>query len=41
MSVIIQVFGARVESEEYKCALKLKEIFQNELPKNAMGEIFI
>ncbi|MBR6623329.1 MAG: AAA family ATPase [Ruminococcus sp.] len=41
MSVIVQVFGAKHESEEYQCALKLKEIFQNELPQSTMGEIYI
>lgn len=41
MSVIVTVAGSNHESDEYQAAIKLKEIIQNEMPNNAIGEIVI
>lgn len=41
MSVMISVFGANHESDEYQAALKLKKIIQDGLPQNAIGEIVL
>ena len=39
MSVSIQVFGAKPESDEYQGALILKDKFQNAFPSEVIGEI--
>lgn len=41
MSVIISVIGSKPESDEYQCALRLKEIIDIGLPKSAIGEIVL
>lgn len=41
MSVNIQVFGAKPESDEYQGALILKDKFQNAFPTEVIGEIQI
>ena len=39
MSVIVTVIGANLNSEEYRCAQRLKEILDATLPKSAKGQI--
>ena len=41
MAISVSVFGADRESDEYKSALKLKEIIQNTTPEGARGEIIL
>ncbi len=41
MSVLINVIGSKPKSDEYQCAVKLKRILEDGLPKNAMGEIVL
>lgn len=41
MSVNVMIFGADKESDEYKAAIKLKEIILNSIPSVAIGEIVI
>lgn len=41
MSVIVKVIGSKPNSDEYKGALKLKEILDEGLPKSALGEIIL
>lgn len=41
MSVLVRVFGAKPESDEYQCALVLKKKFEEYFPPEVIGEIFI
>ena len=41
MSVSVQVFGSKPDSEEYQCALILKEKLMKAFPNNVVGEIYI
>lgn len=41
MSVIVSVIGGNKESDEYKAALKLKEIILSSISKNTIGEIVL
>ena len=41
MSVIVSVLGGNKESDEYKAALKLKDIIISSMPQNAIGEIIL
>ena len=41
MSVTINVIGSKPESDEYLGAVKLKELLENDLPRNVIGEIVL
>lgn len=41
MSVLISVVGGNADSDEYRAALKLKNIIQDSLPQNVVGEIVL
>lgn len=41
MSVNVMIFGADIESDEYKAAIKLKEIILNSIPAASVGEIVL
>ena len=41
MSVLVRVFGAKPESDEYQCALVLKKKFEEYFSPDVVGEIFI
>ena len=41
MAVIVSVLGGNKESDEYKAALKLKDIIVSSMPQNAIGEIVL
>lgn len=41
MSVVISVYGADQESDEYQAALKLKKIINESLPASVIGEIVL
>ena len=41
MGVNVMVFGAEKQSDEYKAAIKLKEIILSSIPATAIGEIVL
>lgn len=41
MSVIVSVYGANKQSDEYQAALKLETIIHNSLPSSVVGEIVL
>lgn len=41
MSVVVSVYGADKESDEYQAALKLKSIICDSLPTSVVGEIVL
>lgn len=41
MGVFVRIIGADKQSDEYACAMRLKELFELELPKSVAGEILL